>query len=182
MAESSCRALKKEGIAVELVENPSVTGWTTQQAIDYELPVLEKSNPTFVTLLLGVNDWVQGVDEKTFENRLQLLLDRIQTFLPNKKQILLVTIPDFSATPTGARYANGRDISAGIRVFNEIIKREGEKRGLPVADIYPISQDMKGKSDLVVADGLHPSGKEYALWEEKIFPTALALLSGMEMK
>src|SRR5262252_4220894 len=62
--------LKREGLDVELVSNPSVTGWTTKDAIDKELPKFVNSNPSFATLLIGVNDWVQGIDETTFRNRL----------------------------------------------------------------------------------------------------------------
>src|SRR6202023_4231296 len=57
--------LKAQGVDVDLVSNPSVTGWTTKDAIDRELPKFINSNPNFATLLLGVNDWVQGVDETT---------------------------------------------------------------------------------------------------------------------
>src|SRR5947207_13304485 len=59
------RHLNEKGLRVELVANPSVTGWTTQQAIERELPVFLKANPNFATLQIGVNDWVQDVDEET---------------------------------------------------------------------------------------------------------------------
>src|SRR5215813_3449992 len=41
------RHLNENGIHVELVENPSRTGWTTQDAIDRELPVFFKAKPDF---------------------------------------------------------------------------------------------------------------------------------------
>jgi acyl-CoA thioesterase-1 len=44
------RHLKENGLHVDLVANPSVTGWTTQQAIDRELPIFVQSKPTFATL------------------------------------------------------------------------------------------------------------------------------------
>src|SRR5438270_6257284 len=50
--------LNEKGLHVDLVANPSRTGWTTKDAIDRELPIFIKSNPTFATLLIGVNDWV----------------------------------------------------------------------------------------------------------------------------
>src|SRR5438477_13127558 len=58
--------LKSQGVDIDLVSNPSVTGWTTKDAIDKELPKFTRSNPTFASLLIGVNDWVQEVDEATF--------------------------------------------------------------------------------------------------------------------
>lgn len=165
------------GVALRLVANPSRTGWTTQQAIDRELPVLIRSAPTFATLQIGVNDWVQGVNEKSFRERFSFLVDRMLEVLPGKDRLLIVTIPDFGVTPTGASYARGRDISAGISAFNRIIVDEAGRRALRVADIFELSRKMKGDSTLVAADGLHPSAREYAEWEKLIEPAARALLT-----
>ena len=168
--------LNAKGLKVELVSNPSVTGWTTKQAIDRELPKFINSNPNFASLLIGVNDWVQGVDEETFRKHFAYLLDQMLQALPNKKRLLVVTIPDFGVTPTGPTYARGRDISQGLIRFNQILIEESKKRGLPVVDIFPISKKMGEDKSLVAKDGLHPSAKEYAEWEKIIFPVALELL------
>ena len=164
--------LNEKGIATQLSANPSRTGWTSQMAIERELDVVEKIKPDFATLLIGVNDWVQGVDPVRFRSNLVFLIDQIQLNLTNKKNLLLVTIPDFSASPQGGQYGGGRDISAGIAEFNTIIKEEAKKRSLPVADIFEISKGMKNDHSLVASDGLHPSAKEYAIWEKIILPVA----------
>jgi acyl-CoA thioesterase I len=168
--------LKGQGLDVDLVSNPSVTGWTTRDAIDKELPKFVNSNPTFATLLIGVNDWVQGVDETAFRNRFSYLLDSMLAVLPNKKQLLVVTIPDFGVTPTGPKYSRGRNIHEGITQFNRIVTEEAHKRGLQVVDIFPVSKKMGTDKSLVAKDGLHPSAKAYAEWEKIIFPAALELL------
>ncbi|PYL52835.1 MAG: hypothetical protein DMF29_10160 [Verrucomicrobia bacterium] len=169
--------LKASGVDVDLVSNPSVTGWTTKDAIDRELPKFVAANPTFATLLIGVNDWVQGVDETTFRNRCSYLLDQMLAVLPNKKRLLVVTIPDFGVTPTGPKYSRGRNIHEGIMQFNQIVTEEARKRGLEVVDIFPVSKKMGQDKSLVAKDGLHPSAKEYAEWEKIIFPAALELLT-----
>jgi lysophospholipase L1-like esterase len=168
--------LKSQGVDVDVVSNPSVTGWTTKDAIDKELPKFVNSNPNFATLLIGVNDWVQGVDETTFRNRFSYLLDQMLAVLPNKKRFLVVTIPDFGVTPTGPKYARGRNIHEGITQFNKIVTEEAHKRGLEVVDIFPLSKKMGHDKSLVAKDGLHPSAKAYAEWEKIIFPAALELL------
>jgi len=134
--------LKAQGIEVELVSNPSVTGWTTKDAIDKELPKFVNSNPNFATLLIGVNDWVQQVDEESFRTRFSYLLDSMLAVLPNKKRLLVVTIPDFGVTPTGPKYSRGRNIHEGITQFNKIVTDEAHKRGLEVVDIFPLSKQM----------------------------------------
>ncbi len=168
--------LNAQGLHVDLVSNPSVTGWTTKDAIDRELPKFVNSNPTFATLLIGVNDWVQGIDETTFRNRFSYLLDQMLAVLPNKKHLLVVTIPDFGVTPTGPKYSRGRNIHEGIMQFNQIVTEEARKRGLSVVDIFLLSKKMGQDKSLVAKDGLHPSAKEYAMWEKIISPAALELL------
>jgi len=169
--------LNAQGLHVDLVANPSVTGWTTKDAIDRGLPKFLNSNPNFATLLIGVNDWVQGVDETTFRNRFTYLADQMLAVLPNKKHLLVVTIPDFGVTPTGPKYSRGRNIHEGIIHFNQIVTEEARKRGLTVVDIFPLSKKMGQDKSLVAKDGLHPSAKEYAEWEKIIFPAALELLT-----
>jgi acyl-CoA thioesterase I len=169
--------LNAAGLHVDLVSNPSVTGWTTKDAIDRELPKFVNSNPNFATLLIGVNDWVQGVDETTFRNRFGYLLDQMLAVLANKKWLLVVTIPDFGVTPTGPKYSHGRNIHEGIIHFNQIVTEEARKRGLSVVDIFPLSKKMGQDKSLVAKDGLHPSAKAYAEWEKNIFPAALELLT-----
>ena len=168
--------LREKGLDIELIANPSVTGWTTQHLIDKELPIYNSSKPTFATLLIGVNDWVQQIDSKKFHDNLNYIIDKVLEKLSNKKNLILITIPDFSATPNGAKYGHGRDIAEGIKEFNSIISAEGKKRNLRVVDIFPTTQAMKGQDDLVSADGLHPSAKEYSLWEKLILPEAYNVL------
>ena len=170
------RHLRAEGVGVDLVANPSVTGWTTQDLIERELPIFQKEKPNFGTLLIGVNDWVQGVDEETFRERFTFIVEEMLKMLGSKQRLLIVTIPDFGVTPTGPRYARGRNISEGIASFNKIITEESKKRGLRVVDIFELSKKMASDRSLVAADGLHPSAKEYAEWEKVIFPAALQLL------
>ena len=169
--------LNDAGIKTELVANPSKNGFSTQNLIDMELPVFDKSGATFVTLLIGVNDWVREVNATTYAKNLIYILDHVQKALPNKNNILLVTIPDFGVTPQGAYFANDRDVTKGLTEFNNIIKTEAKKRGLTVVDIFEISKQMKDNAELTAKDGLHPSAKEYAVWETLIFPEAKKILS-----
>lgn len=174
--------LKKEKVAIELIANPSHNGWTTEDLIDSELPVFDKSDANFVTLLIGVNDWVQGVDAKTFKKRFIYIVDYIQKKLPDKSKLLIITIPDFGVTPTGKHYSSGRDISKGIAEFNTIITEEAKKRKLKTVDLFAISRKMGVDSTLVAPDGLHPSAKGYALWETVIYPEAQTMLVNNKKK
>ena len=153
-----------------MIANPSVTGWTTKDLIEKELTIYDESKPDFATLLIGVNDWVQLITIQQFKENLQYIISRMLSQLEKQTNLVLITIPDFGVTPKGANYSNGRNIADGISEFNQVIIEEAKNRNLKCIDIFPISQQMKDKPELISADELHPSAKEYALWEELIFP------------
>jgi acyl-CoA thioesterase-1 len=167
--------LKASKVDCTLLENPARNGFTTQDLINEELPLVKKLNPNFVTLLIGVNDWVRGVPVRTYSANLEFILTEIQKTVSNKR-IILVTIPDFGVTPQGKNYGHGRNIGEGIAEFNNIIQKEAKRRNLALVDIFEISRKMADDNSLVAKDGLHPSAKEYAIWESMILPEALKLL------
>lgn len=175
-------ALLARRLGLELVANPSRTGWTTADAIENELPVFRAAKPDFGTLMIGVNDWVQGVTPELFRERLGKLMDEMLAVLPDEDRLLVVDIPDFSVTPKGGEYSRGRDITSGLMSFNRIIAEEAERRGLSTVDVFPRSQEMRNRPEWIAPDGLHPSAQAYAEWETIIAPVARALLrkSGFE--
>lgn len=170
------RHLKEAGIDIELVANPAQTGWRVGDAIAKELPVYKNSRPSFATLLIGVNDWVHGSGKNKFTSNLKIILDRMQDELPHRSRLLVVTVPDFSCAPRGESYGYGRNIAKGISKYNAIINKEARVRGLSVVDIFPLSQTFCNQPEMYVEDGIHPSAKQYALWEELIFPVAHEIL------
>jgi len=170
------RHLNEHDIAAELVANPSVTGFTTQDLIDKELPVFESCDPNFATLLIGVNDWVQEVEAEQFRSNLSYIMDVMLKRLHGPERLVVITIPDFGVTPEGPKYSRGRDISRGLASFNVIVKEEAANRNLQVVDIFESSKKMAHDPSLVWTDGLHPSPKMYAEWEEMILPVAVKAL------
>jgi|GEM_PF-1925582 len=169
--------LNKDSIPIKLVINEGIGGYTTQQALTTELPVFDTCHATFASILLGANDWGHYVDTTTFRSNLGVLIDRIQAKLIIKTNLLMITLPDLSATPGFRAQANGRDIVKDVNNLNNIIKQEAAHYHLPVADIYPLSQEMLNNPSLIASDSLHPSAKEYARWEQLvILPVARKML------
>jgi len=166
--------LRAEGIDIELIANPAVSGYTVEDAIRNELPQIKKLQPDFVTVLIGANDNFGQIPVNTYAQDLKELLDKLQPMLNNPQNIVLVTIPDYSKSPAGGGYETA-GVSKSIEEYNRIIKEEAEKRGLRVADIFPVSQTMTSADDYI-SDGLHPSAQGYAKWEKVIFPVVFELL------
>jgi len=169
--------LNKDGVPINMIVNEGLGGHTTGQAVQQEIPVFDTSHATFASILLGANDWGQYVDTATFRSNYIQMIDDIQAKLPVKTNILIITMPDISATPGGRAQANGRDIVEDVVYMNYIIEQEASHYHLPVADIFPLSQEMHNNPSLIASDSLHPSAKEYARWEQLvILPAALKML------
>jgi len=162
------KKLNSQREKVVLVANLGVSGYTAEDAIKYEAPELKTLKPDLVTLLIGANDNFMGLDRETYKKDLQLLLDQIQNSLSNPKNLIIITIPDHTRTPSWRIYMDKEETSKSIVEYNNIIKAEAKKRDLLVVDIFPLSQSLTEKT-YYIEDGLHPSYEGYKKWVEIIF-------------
>ena len=160
---------------LKLVANLAVNGYTSRDVVDLELPALAAVEPEFVSLLIGVNDVVQGVPENTYRRNVDRFLDDLVGRL-GADRILVVTIPDYTVTPAGADYGDPGPQAARVRLFNEILAAIAASRGLRVVDVHELSLAAASDPSLVARDGLHPSGAQYARWVERILPAVEAML------
>lgn len=170
-------SLGSGGPGLRLVANLGVNGYTTADLIRNELPALEALEPGFATLLIGVNDAVQGVPSDTYELNLATILDSLAARLPADR-IVTVAIPDYTVTPAGADYGDPGQKCAAIVANNRTMARLSEERSVRFVDIFEISRRAAEDRTLVAADGLHPSGAQYARWVERIRPVVEELLAG----
>ena len=150
------------------------TGWTTDELSDALDRFLPKDRHQLVTLLIGVNNQYRGRDAQQYRKEFAGLLRRAIGFAgDDPKRVIVVSIPDWGATP----FAKGRDrakIAREIDQFNAINREEAARAGARWVDITPISR--RNDPSLVASDGLHPSGKQYAEWVKRIAPVARAIL------
>ena len=160
---------------LELVANLGVEGFTSQDLIEVELPRLGALHPAFISLLVGVNDVVQGVPPGTYRVNLEGILDDLVGRV-GPTRVLVVTTPDYTVTPAGAGYGDPAAMAAGIRAANAVLAALAAERGMAVVDIHDISLRAATDPALVAADGLHPSGAQYRLWVERILPVVESLL------
>jgi lysophospholipase L1-like esterase len=168
--------LGRDGSAgLELAANLAVNGFTSRDVIAVELPRLEALEPQFVTLLIGVNDVVQGVSTETYRRNVAAILDDLVTRV-GASRVVVVTTPDYTVTPAGADFGDPSRAAAGIRANNAIAADLARERGVEVVDIYDLSLRAAADPTLVAGDGLHPSGRQYSLWVDRIAPAVRALL------
>jgi lysophospholipase L1-like esterase len=161
--------------ALELVANLGVNGFTSRDVIERELPQLDRLRPEVLSLLIGVNDVVQGVPEATYRANVAVILDAILRQVVAERAFV-VTTPDYTVTPSGAAFGDPARQSAGIRANNAILTEAAQARGIAAVDIFDLSLRAAADRSLVADDGLHPSGAQYAAWVEAIEPVVRALL------
>jgi acyl-CoA thioesterase-1 len=163
---------------LELVGNPAVNGYTSADLIADELPRLDDLDPELVSVLIGVNDVVQGVPDSQYAANVAVILDDLLARLPEDR-IVCVATPDYTRTPRGGDYGDPAEQSDGIVRFNAILREACEQRGIAfVPDIFEISQEVTGDTSLVADDELHPSGAQYERWVDAIEPVVRSLLAG----
>jgi acyl-CoA thioesterase I len=160
---------------LELVANLGVNGFTSRDVIEVQLPEMPGLEPGFVTVLVGVNDVVQGVPEARYRENVSIILDELLRRLPPAR-ILVVTTPDYTVTPRGGDYGDPTQQAAEIGTFNAAITELAAKRGISVVDIHDISLEAAADRSLVADDGLHPSGAQYARWVDRIAPVVEELI------
>jgi acyl-CoA thioesterase-1 len=162
---------------LELVANLGVNGFTSRDVNEVELPQLATLHPDFVSLLIGVNDVVQGDPEATYRENVAHILDILTEGLPAGR-VVVVTTPDYTVTPQGAAYGDPARQSAAIRRFNAALGELATERGIAVIDIHDISLEAAADLSLVAEDGLHPSGIQYGRWVDRIAPVVERLIRG----
>jgi len=160
---------------LRLVANLGVNGFTSEDVIASELPRLDALRPDFVTLLIGVNDVVQGVPSTTYRTNAGRILDELRARL-RADRIVAVGTPDYTVTPQGAAYGDPASQAASIRTNNGILKEVAVARGITFVDIYDLSLRAATDRSLVAGDGLHPSAMQYAFWVDRIEPVVATLL------
>jgi lysophospholipase L1-like esterase len=174
---SATLAEDSTGPALDLVANLGVNGYTSADLIRDELPALDGLAPDFATLLIGVNDVVQGVPHPTYAANVEAILDALLARLPADR-LVTVAIPDYTVTPSGADYGDPRARHEAIVANNATMAWSAAAHGIAFVDIFDISLEAASDRSLVADDGLHPSGVQYGRWLDRIVPAVRELLAG----
>lgn len=168
--------LREDSIYIADPDIIARTGWTTDELMNGIESVNPGNDYDLVSLLIGVNNQYQGRDIYNFRDELVELISIAITCANNEADnVIVLSIPDWGVMP----FASGRDkdqIAEEIDAFNDVVKQECNYAGVEFFDITEISRRAAYDASLVASDGLHPSGKMYGLWVEKIYSHVYELL------
>lgn len=150
-------------------------GWTTgdlRQGITAAQP---DSSYDLVSLLIGVNNQYQNRSREEYRQQFRALLQYSIILAGNQKEnVVVLSIPDWGATPAGA--GNRSAIAAQIDSFNADNRAITDSLGITYFNITPLSRTAVGNPDLVAKDNLHFSAKMHKLWVDAIYEEVLEIV------
>lgn len=162
--------LRAQNINVKDPEYIATTGWTTSNllsAINSQKPA---KNFDIVTLLIGVNDQYQSRDTAGYREKFSVLLNKAVYVAGGRKmRVFVLSIPDYSVTPFVVENDKA-SVSQQVDLFNSINKEVTLQNSIAYIDITPSTRQAANDASLIANDGLHPSGKEYAVWAGLLAP------------
>lgn len=170
--------LRADGIAIDDSQIIARTGWATDELSSAMDAATLHPPYALVTLSIGVNNQYRGRALEEYRKQFQALLTRTIVLAGNNPDhVIVVSIPDWSVTPYAR--GEGRDatqVAEQIDAFNATASEETRRARAHWVDITAISRDPHARGELT-ADGLHPSGAQYARWLEAILPVVTTVLS-----
>lgn len=170
--------LRNKGVAVTEPVIIATTGWTTDELATSIGEHNLTDTFSFVSLLIGVNNQYRGRSVENYRDEFLQLLNTAIGFAGGKKEhVFVLSIPDWGVTP----FAEGKDrvkIAGEIDAYNAACKEITEQSGCHFIEITESTRAHAAKPDYLVADALHPSGKEYAVWAQRLAEAVSNQLKG----
>ena len=164
------KELKATTNVIDTLQIIAQTGWRVDQLKEAMNSSDLESPYGIVSLLIGVNNQYQGQNANDFRPEFIEILEKSLKLVENRtERLFVISIPDWGASPYGFGFDRAK-VSKEINEFNSVVKEESEKRGLRYFNITTISRRALIDRTLIASDGLHPSGKMYKLWVDKMIP------------
>lgn len=162
--------LGTKGIEFSAPRIIAIAGWTTDELASAIREAQIKDSYNLVTLLIGVNNQYRGRSLDNYQEEFTSLLNQAIIFANgHARHVVVLSIPDWGVTP----FAEGHDRSA---IAKEIDDYNAAAKAITLAHSCTW-QDITGSTrkngqipDYLAADGLHPSGKEYTIWAQRLVP------------
>lgn len=162
--------LNKAGLDVAPPKIIAVTGWTTDELAAAISQENIQDTFSFVTLLIGVNNQYRGRSLENYQDEYKQLLEQAIGFAGgDTDKVFVLSIPDWGVTP----FAEGRDreqIAKEIDAYNTIKEAMTKAHKCHWLEITESTREHGTDESYLVGDKLHYSGKEYAIWAQRLAP------------
>ena len=162
------RLAEATGAKVELT-NPAVNGFTTIDLIENELAHVQRIQPDLVSILIGVNDLVQGRTPEHYRVSLREIYDAVAGLELPAGKVAAISIPNWSTVPAARDFGDPAHLRRRTETFNAIARGEAEQRGFRWVDITAASTSGTRTPGWISSDRLHPGDIQYAAWADVIW-------------
>jgi acyl-CoA thioesterase I len=154
------KKLNKSGKPTKIV-NAGLSGETSAGGLSRIDWILRQPIDVFV-LELGANDGLRGLPPDQTQKNLQAIIDKVRTKFPNAK----IVIAGMMVPPN-----MGQDYTAKFRkIFPELAKKNN------VILMPFLLEDVAGKEDLNLPDGIHPNPKGHRIVADNLYKVLDPLL------
>jgi len=151
------------------VTNPAVNGYTTEDLIKHELGLLSQIKPQLVTILIGVNDLVQGRTLNQYTKSLVKIYDAVASLRLEPGRVVAISIPNWSVVPAAANFGDPKRLRRLTDEYNALAQREASTHGFSWVDITSVSTSSHRSPGWISSDQLHPGDIQYAAWAKAIW-------------
>lgn len=162
-------SLQARGYSTDTLAIIATTGWRTDQLLNAIAgKQLAQKQFNMVSLLIGVNNQYQNRPLAQYRPELEALIDSALRYVGGQTgRVFVLSIPDYAYTPFGQQ-GNPFTISQQIDVYNTIKRDVCDSLGIAYFNITDISRQGLTDPTLVATDQLHPSGRQYGLWVQRL--------------
>ncbi|WP_433834760.1 SGNH/GDSL hydrolase family protein [Flavobacterium anhuiense] len=168
--KASLNAMYSSAISLKII---ATTGWTTTNLLSAINSQNLEANYDLVTLLIGVNNQYQHKSFSVYEKEFPELVNKaIMLAKGERKNVVVISIPDYSYTPYGQALAGDQSnkISAEITQYNNFAENYCNTNQIAFVSITEITREGLNNPILVASDGLHPSEAAYKMFVDKMMP------------
>ncbi len=164
--------LRQLGLSVGLT-NLGISGAVIRDVIGSQIKRAVATQPTLVTLGIGINDLWRGTALEDFQEDLDRIARRLK---PTGACLVIVNLPDMALAPV-ARMVPSHLYEGRIEPFNEAISTVARAHGMHLVDLYSVSREIiPQRPDFFSFDGFHPSEAGYEQWADLMLPTVRPLV------
>ena len=151
------------------VTNPAVNGFTTLDLIDAELKYVRRLRPQLVSILIGVNDLVQGRTPDEYSASLRKIYDEVAGLELPAGRAVAISLPNWSVVPGARDFGDPAHLRRLTDAFNAVARNEAGSRAFTWIDISAASMDGATTKGWISSDRLHPGDPQYAAWADVIW-------------
>jgi lysophospholipase L1-like esterase len=157
--------------------NQGISGETTR-GLFKRLPILERTRPETIFLMIGINDLLRGIDDFTLLNNYENIIKDLRLVHPHSQIVVQSILPHGGEKATWEGKKRLLKISQSrIRELNQQLRAIAQKQGAFYLNLHPLFTDQHGelRSELST-DGLHLNEQGYMVWR-----TAIELYSQVKL-